>query len=101
MAKRPGGAMLQTDTPTHSQWVPVLTKWRDIGKKSELAPIVVTIITVLLLFFLQDGDVITSSYEYVIGREIYGGTIYTSWYLIVVCAYLMLLSLYFIRRVAG
>ncbi|HTZ60098.1 MAG TPA: PrsW family intramembrane metalloprotease [Acidobacteriaceae bacterium] len=101
MAKRPGGAMLLSDTPTHSQWVPVLTKWRDIGKKSELAPILVTIVTVLLLFFLQDGSVISTSYEYAIGRDIYGGTIYTSWYLIVVCAYLMLLSLYFIRRVAG
>lgn len=101
MAKRPGGAMLQSATPTKSQLIPVLTKWQDIGRKSELAPIVVTIMTVLLLFLTMDGDVISYDYQFVEGNKIYGGTIFTSWYLILICLYLMLLSLYFIRRVAG
>jgi RsiW-degrading membrane proteinase PrsW (M82 family) len=101
MAKRPGGAMLQSATPTKSQLIPVLTKWQDIGKKSELAPIVVTIVTVLLLFLTMNGDVIDYSYRFIDGDKVYGGTIYTSWYLILICLYLMLLSLYFIRRVAG
>ena len=104
MAKRPGGAMLQSDTPTHSQLIPVLSKWQDIGKKSELAPIVVTIVTVLLLFGFIDGKVFGIDWSYVTGEKkdmIAYGTIYTSWYLITICVYLMLLSLYFIRRVAG
>jgi RsiW-degrading membrane proteinase PrsW (M82 family) len=101
MAKRPGGAMLQSDTPTHSQWIPVLTKWTEVGKKSELGPILVTIVTVLLLFLLQDGGVISTSYAFVEGNNIIQGVIFSSWYLIVVDIYLMLLSIYFIRRIAG
>ena len=101
MAKRPGGAMLQSDTPTKSQWIPVLTKWKDLQQKSELAPILVTILAVLLLFLLVDGEVISTSFQYVVGNELRGGTIYTSWYLVVIGIYLMLLSVYFIRRLAG
>ncbi len=101
MAKRPGGAMLQSGTPTHSQWIPVLTKWTEVGKKSELGPILVTIVTVLLLFLLQHGDVISTTYSYVEGNSLYEGTMYSSWYLIAVDIYLMLLSIYFIRRIAG
>ena len=101
MAKRPGGAMLQSDTPTPSQWIPVLTKWTEVGKKSELGPIVVTIVTVLFLFLLQDGGVISTTYAYAVAGGYVQGMIFSSWYLIVVDIYLMLLSVYFIRRVAG
>jgi RsiW-degrading membrane proteinase PrsW (M82 family) len=101
MAKRPGGAMLQSDTPTRSQLIPVLSKWQDIGKKSELAPMIVTLVTVLLLFMTLDGDLISYSYRYVENGDTYGGTVFTSWYLMILCLYLMMLSLYFIRRLAG
>lgn len=101
MAKKPGGAMLQSAEATQSQLIPVLTKWKDIGKKSELAPMVVTIVTVLLLFVFLRSPVISYDYQYVVGDKMYGGTIFTSVYLILICLYLMLLSLYFIRRVAG
>ena len=101
MAKRPGGAMLQSETPTHSQLVPLLTKWQDVGKKSELGPIVVTILVVLLLFVMQNGDLVTYDFQFVEDGKTLGGTIYTSWYLVTVCAFLMFLSLFFIRKVAG
>jgi RsiW-degrading membrane proteinase PrsW (M82 family) len=93
MAKRPGGAMLQSAAPTNSQLIPVLTKWTEIGKKSELAPMIVTVVTVLLLFMTMDGDLIVYKFQY--------GTFFTSWYLMILCAYLMMLSVYFIRRLAG
>jgi RsiW-degrading membrane proteinase PrsW (M82 family) len=101
MAKRPGGAMLQSDTPTRSQLIPVLSKWQDIGKKSELAPMIVTVVTVLLLFMTLDGGLISYPYRYVENGDTYGGTVFTSWYLMILCLYLMMLSLYFIRRLAG
>ncbi len=44
---------------------------------------------------------IQNNFQYDVGDKTFGGTIYTSWYLITVCMYLMLLSMYFIRRVAG
>ncbi len=65
MAKRPGGAMLQSDTPTRSQLIPVLTKWLEIGKKSELAPMMVTMVTVLLLFMSMDWDLIVYPFKFV------------------------------------
>ncbi len=101
MAKRPGGAMLQSDTPTRSQLIPVLSKWQDIGKKSELAPMIVTVVTVLLLFMTLDSGLISYPYRYVENGDTYGGTVFTSWYLMILCLYLMMLSLYFIRRLAG
>ena len=101
MAKRPGGAMLQSETATHSQLVPLLTKWQDVGKKSELGPIVVTILVVLLLFVMQNGELQSIDYQFVENGKTLGGTIYTSWYLVTVCAFLMFLSLFFIRKVAG
>ena len=101
MAKRPGGAMLQSDTPTRSQLIPVLSKWQDIGKKSELAPMIVTLVTVLLLFMTLDSGLISYPYRYVENGDTYGGTVFTSWYLMILCLYLMMLSLYFIRRLAG
>ncbi len=101
MAKRPGGEMIQSATPTRSQLIPVLSKWQDVGKKSELTPIIVTVVTVLLLFITMDWGVITYDFQFVEGDKLYGGTIYSSWYLIILCVYLMMLSLYFIRRVAG
>jgi RsiW-degrading membrane proteinase PrsW (M82 family) len=104
MAKRPGGAMIQSDTPTRSQLIPVLSKWQDIGKKSELAPMLVTILTVILLFVFIDSKVFGIDWAYVTGEKndmVAYGTIWTSWYLITICIYLMLLSLYFIRRLAG
>ena len=101
MAKRPGGAMLQSDTPTRSQLIPVLTKWTEIGKKSELAPMIVTVVTVLLLFMSMDWDLIVYPFKFVEDNKTYSGTIYTSWYLMILCVYLMMLSLYFIRRLAG
>ena len=78
MAKRPGGAMLQSDTPTRSQLIPVLSKWQDIGKKSELAPMIVTVVTVLLLFMTLDSGLISYPYRYVENGDTYGGTVFTS-----------------------
>jgi RsiW-degrading membrane proteinase PrsW (M82 family) len=101
MAKRPGGVMIQSTIPTHSQLIPVLTKWKDLRAKSEFIPMLVTIITVLLLFPFMNEDPIEYTFHVVIDGQRMQGTIYSSAYLILICAYLVLMSLYFIRRMAG
>lgn len=36
MAKRPGGVMVSNDFPTQSQLFPILSKWSELGDKSQL-----------------------------------------------------------------
>src|SRR5262245_64339064 len=97
MAKRPGGAMIQNSAPTRSQLVPLLTKWGELGSKSQLAPMIVTIVTVFLMYFYATN---TEPIIYEIGGDP-THWIYTSSFIIILAVYLTLLSLYFIYRLVG
>src|SRR5438552_17672700 len=97
MAKRPGGTMVQNVAPTRSQLIPILTKWGELGSKSQLVPMIVTIVTVLLMYVYADD---TEPLVYRIGGNPLNW-IYTSPFMIVVALYLTLLSLYFIYRLVG
>src|SRR2546428_14156112 len=97
MAKRRGGAMVQNVAPTRSQLIPILSKWGELGSKSQLVPMIVTIVTVFLMY-LYAGD--TEPLVYRIGDDP-TNWIYTSRFIIVLALYLTLLSLYFIYRLVG
>ncbi len=97
MAKRPGGAMIQSAAPTRSQLIPLLSKWGELGTKSQLIPMFVTIVAVFMMF-VYSGDTDTTIVE--IGGDPQGFW-YTSPFIVVVASYLTLLSLYFIYRLVG
>ncbi len=95
--------MIQSATPTRSQLIPLMTKWEDIGKKSQLGPVIVTLVAFFLMSMFGDTSTITIKID---GRT--PGTvidprywIYTSNFLILVAVYLSLVSLYFIYRLVG
>jgi hypothetical protein len=97
MAKRPGGAMIQNAAPTRSQLIPLLSKWGELGTKSQLIPMFVTIVAVLMMFLYagsRETITITLSND---PQKNY----YTSPFIITVAVYLTMLSLYFIYRLAG
>ena len=102
MAKRPGGALIQTPTPTRSQLLPIVTKWQELGRKSELGAILFT----LIVFFLLTSPLgSTEAYQLPV---LNAGNFSWSWdrywtsnFLILVAAYLTLASLYFIYRLVG
>jgi RsiW-degrading membrane proteinase PrsW (M82 family) len=96
MAKRPGGAMLQSDIPTQSQLFPIFTKWGELGSKSQLLPMLVTIVAVTLMFMYSDNS---DPMIYQKGHP--QRWIYTSPFILIVATYLTLLSLYFIYRLVG
>jgi len=94
MAIRPGGAMVQTSLPTKSQLIPVLSKWGELGNKSQLGPVMVTIVAFFLMLFTADGE----PYHLPgVGWRNW----WTSNFLIVVAVYLTLVSMYFIYRLVG
>lgn len=93
MAKRPGGEMIQTQLPTRSQLVPVITKWPELTRKSQLVPMIVTLLFVLLMYaFAKDNRPI----PYFAARGVM-----TSNFIIIITVYLNLASFYFIYRLAG
>jgi RsiW-degrading membrane proteinase PrsW (M82 family) len=95
MAKRPGGAMLQTPLPTRSQLLPVLTKWDQIGQKSQLTPVIFTI-AVFFLLLLTSRD---APFQFPgAGNAL---SYWTSSFMIVIASYLSLVSLYFLYRLVG
>jgi RsiW-degrading membrane proteinase PrsW (M82 family) len=99
MAKRPGGAMIQSDAPTRSQLIPLLSKWGELGTKSQLVPMFVTIAAVLIMFVYADvNETITVPLPGTDNPEYF---YYTSHFIIVVAVYLTLLSLHFIYRMVG
>ncbi len=51
--------MVQNTIPTRSQLIPLLTKWQDIGKKSQLGPVIVTILFFFLMNIFGSESVIT------------------------------------------
>lgn len=93
MAKRPGGMMTQSPLPTRSQLIPIITKWPELAGKSQLVPMIVTILFVLLMYTLARDN---RPLAYLAGKGIY-----TSSFIIVIAVYLNLASLFFIYRLAG
>jgi RsiW-degrading membrane proteinase PrsW (M82 family) len=98
MAKRPGGAMIQNDAPTRSQLIPLLSKWGELGTKSQLVPMFVTIAAVLIMFVYAD---VNETITIVLPGNDPEYFYYTSHFIIVVATYLTLLSLHFIYRLVG
>ncbi|MEI9811737.1 MAG: PrsW family glutamic-type intramembrane protease [Acidobacteriota bacterium] len=96
MAKRPGGAMIQSEIPTQSQLFPIFTKWGELGSKSQLLPMFVTIVAVSFMFMYSQSS---APMIYETGHP--QRWIYTSPFILIVATYLTLLSLYFIYRLVG
>jgi RsiW-degrading membrane proteinase PrsW (M82 family) len=103
MAKRPGGAMVQGAQATRSQLIPVITKWSELGKTSQLGPVIFCII----VFFgmATFGSTTTIVYPIVAadGKHWLDPRywIYTSNFLIMLAIFLTMVSLYFIYRMIG
>jgi RsiW-degrading membrane proteinase PrsW (M82 family) len=97
MALRPGGAMVQSPIPTRSQLIPLLSNWRHLRDKSQLGAMIVTVISIMLMY-AYIGD--TSPQIVQTGSDP-RHWIYTSKFLIIVGLYLTFLSLYFVYRLAG
>src|ERR1700755_3098486 len=103
MAKRPGGAMVQSAEPTRSQLIPVITKWTELSKTAQLGPVLFCIGT----FFLMATFGSTSTIPYAIvasdGKHWMDPRdwIYTSNFLIMLGVFLTLVSLWFIYRMVG
>jgi RsiW-degrading membrane proteinase PrsW (M82 family) len=97
MAKRPGGVMVQSTAATRSQLIPVITKWTELGKTSQLGPVIFCII----VFFSMAtwGD--TTTIEIPIEGNHPTHWIYTSRFLIMLAIFLTMVSLYFIYRMIG
>jgi hypothetical protein len=104
MAKRPGGAMIQNAAPTRSQYIPLLSKWGELGTKSQLVPMFVTILAVTLMYIYAGSnkttviEILSGPDQDIPNPEKYW---YTSPFILVVAVYLTLLSLYFIYRLVG
>ncbi len=103
MVKRPGGTMIQSTIPTQSQLMPLMTKWEDLGKKSQLGPVIVTIVAFFLMSMFGDTSTITIKIDGSTPGTVVDPRhwIYTSNFLILVAVYLSLVSLYFIYRLVG
>jgi RsiW-degrading membrane proteinase PrsW (M82 family) len=107
MAKRPGGMMAQTDLPTKSQLIPVISKWHELRHKSALLPMVVTIIFVLAMYAAMQANPwdmpinFTQDFHLTKWPSVGGQPVYTTYLIILVALYLNLASLYFIYRLAG
>jgi RsiW-degrading membrane proteinase PrsW (M82 family) len=103
MAKRPGGAMVQSTEPTRSQLIPVITKWTELGKTAQMGPVLFCIGT----FFLMATFGSTTTIPYAIvasdGKHWMDPRlwIYTSNFLIMLGVFLTLVSLWFIYRMIG
>jgi RsiW-degrading membrane proteinase PrsW (M82 family) len=97
MAKRPGGAMVQSTEATRSQLIPVITKWTELGKTSQLGPAIFCIIFFFGMALVGDTDPLVLS----ITGEDPTNWIYTSRFLIMLALFLTMVSLYFIYRMIG
>ena len=97
MALRPGGQMINGALPTRSQLLPLLTKYGELSTRTQMIPAILTIVVIMALFSLA-GD----SKPIVIPR---GPNpmhwFYSSWYIIILGTFLVLLSLQFLYSLAG
>lgn len=98
MALRPGGQMIQSAEPTRSQLMPLLTKYKELPSKSQLIPAVLTIIVIMLLF-MHAGDHAPIIFKN--GSQDPLKWTFTSYYIIILGSYLVLLSLQFLCSLAG
>lgn len=107
MAKRPGGVMAQTDVPTRSQLIPVISKWHELRQKSALLPMIITIVFVLAMYGAMQANPwdmpinFTRDYHLDKWPTVGGQPVYTTYLIILVALYLNLASLYFIYKLAG
>jgi RsiW-degrading membrane proteinase PrsW (M82 family) len=97
MAKRPGGAMVQSTEATRSQLIPVITKWTELGKTSQLGPALFCII----FFFAMATFGDTTAFFYQIPGADPRDWIYYSNFLILLAIFLTMVSLYFVYRMIG
>ncbi len=103
MAKRPGGAMAQSAAPTRSQLIPIVAKWRELGKRSNFAPVLFCIAAFFAMTIPGASDPITIPIRTVDGAGYIDprNWIYTSWSLIIVGLFLTLASLSMVYTMVG
>jgi len=103
MAKRPGGVMVQSDVATRSQLIPVITKWAELGKTSQLGPVIFCIIVFFGMATFGTTTTITYAIMTADGKQWLDPRlwIYTSNFLIMLAIFLTMVSLYFIYRMIG
>jgi RsiW-degrading membrane proteinase PrsW (M82 family) len=97
MAKRPGGAMVQSTEATRSQLIPVITKWTELGKTSQLGP---AIFCIIVFFSMATFGDTTAEFYRVSGLDP-TGWIYYSNFLIMLALFLTMVTLYFVYRMVG
>jgi RsiW-degrading membrane proteinase PrsW (M82 family) len=101
MAKRPGGAMVQSTEPTRSQLIPVITKWHELGKTAQLGPVLFCIVAFFAMSF-GTTNTLTLQIVGVDGQlEDPRDWIYSSSFMIMLAIFLTMVSLYFIYRMVG
>src|ERR1700722_19931655 len=101
MAKRPGGAMVQSTEATRSQLIPVITKWHELGKTAQLGPVLFCIVAFFAMSF-GSTDTLTLQIVGTDGQlEDPQYWIYSSSFMIMLAIFLTMVSLYFIYRMVG